>query len=108
MTGFVEDMVCFVRLSGARPTDGWATGQFAKFGGKSLRFCGPRALFAREMQRITDDDTRDVVSSREASQGTQVIPWIASRSSVSTGCAVRPNSSETATPMRFDPTSRAR
>ena len=77
MASFVEDLMRFFGCEALVPQVDRQTGQFAEFGGERLRFCGPRALFAREVQRITDDDTGNAVTPREARQGAQVIPWIA-------------------------------
>ncbi len=77
VASFVEDPVRFLGCEALVPQVDRQTGQLGELGGEGLRSRGPRALLAREVQRITDDDTGNAVTPREARQGAQVFAGIA-------------------------------
>ena len=108
VAGFIQNPVGLTGRQPLVPQVNRQSGQLAQFGGEGLRLCGLRAHFAGEMQWLptTMPDHAKPPASRASERRSS--RGLRRRSSVRTGCAVSPSSSDTATPMRRLPMSRAR
>jgi hypothetical protein len=112
LPGLVEDLVGFAGGKALVPqVDGQAC-EGAKLGGEGLVFFGLGAEVAGEVDGVANHDgchaKRRQRRAIERRSSREMLGAGRRRSRVRTGWAVRPSSSETATPMRRLPMSRAR